>query len=58
MRFFTGQPAAWQKGMPQSMQRAACSLSTRADQRPVDLVPVLDPLADGAMLDFDRAETA
>ena len=28
MRFFTGQPAAWQKGMPQSMQRAACSLST------------------------------
>ena len=25
MRFFTGQPVPWQKGIPQSMQRAACS---------------------------------
>ena len=45
----SGQPW-WQNGMPQSMQRPACSVMIGSSARPaplgVDLVPVVDPLLD------------
>ncbi len=34
----------WQKGVPQSMQRAACSWSAGSGRVQVELVPVLDAL--------------
>ena len=41
IRLPKGQPS-WQKAMPQSMQRAACSVSSLAPEGKVDLPPVLD----------------
>jgi hypothetical protein len=41
----TGQPV-WQKGTPQSMQRAPCSRCFSSGKRLVDLKPVLKPLLD------------
>ena len=57
MRLLMGQPEAmplrrrpvWQKGMPQSMQRAPCWRSFGFVQMLVKFVPVVDALEGGAV---------
>ena len=54
MMLFSGQPV-WQKGTPQSMQRAPCVRSAFLRERLVDLEPVVDALGDGAARGASRA---
>ena len=54
MMLFSGQPV-WQKGMPQSMQRAPCVRSLSSGKSLVDLEPVVDALGDRAARAAARA---
>ncbi len=49
MMLVTGQPV-WQKGTPQSMQRAPCSRMLVFRERIVDLEPVVDAFGGGTPL--------